>query len=628
MNNGSVSSGSLLEAPHHDGSPAYCPDPPKEHGDSFTVLLRTSADDPVSRVAVRQVHDGEPFFVQARVDRRTPSGTWWRADLVAHNTVSNYRFLLDGGSTDYRWLSAAGLVEADVPDRGDFRVALASKAPAWLDDAIVYQILPDRFARSGRVSEPLPDWAVPAAWGDAPNPAGRPAARQLFGGDLYGVVEHLDHIAALGANALYLTPAFPAASSHRYNASSFDHIDPLLGGDAAYRELIDTAHARGMRVLGDLTTNHTGSTHDWFLTGRADMSSPESDFYLFGPDMADDGDRDYVGWFGHRSLPKLDHRSAELRRRLVDGPDSVVARWLRFGLDGWRIDVANMTGRYRETDLTREIAREIRATMAEVTPEAYLVGEHFHDFLGDVDGTTWHGIMNYSGLARPMWTWLARRDPVFDSWLGAPLPRWPHLPGPSVVSTMRAFSAIPWSARQASLTMVSSHDTPRIATITANPALTEVAVAAMIAHPGIPMIWAGDEIGMEGVTGEEGRRGFPWDQPETWDRALLSVFRQLCAIRRDSVALRRGGLRWVHVDADRIAWLRETDEESILILLARTGGPPITLSAPLLGLDDGLQARNVYGGATLTARAGLATLPGDGPMVQMWELPGLCRPSR
>ena len=125
----------------------------------------------------------------------TPSGTWWRAELVAHNTVSNYRFLLDGGSTGYRWLSAAGLVEADVPDGGDFRVAVAPEPPGWLDDAIVYQVFPDRFARSGRVTEPLPDWAVPAAWDDAPKPAGRPAARQFFGGDLYGVAEHLDHIA-------------------------------------------------------------------------------------------------------------------------------------------------------------------------------------------------------------------------------------------------------------------------------------------------------------------------------------------------------------------------------------------------------------------------------------------------
>jgi len=628
MSAGSVSSGSLLEAAHHDGSPAYCPDPPQEHGDPFTVLLRTSVDDPVTRVAVRQVHDGEPLHVEARMDRRDASGTWWRADLLAHNTVSNYRFLLDGGSTGYRWLTAAGLVEADVPDSSDFRVALANEPPAWLDDAIVYQILPDRFARSGRVTEPLPAWATRAAWDDDPLPRGRPAARQLFGGDLYGVAEHLDHVAALGANALYLTPVFPAASSHRYNASSFHHVDPLLGGDAAYRELIDNAHARGMRILGDLTTNHTGSTHDWFLTGRADPGAPESDFYLFDSDAADGGERDYVGWFGHRTLPKLDHRSAELRRRMVTGPDSVVSRWLRFGLDGWRIDVANMTGRYRETDLTRQIAREIRATMADVCPDAYLVGEHFHDFLGDVDGTTWHGIMNYSGLTRPMWTWLARQDPVFDTWLGAPLPRWPHLPGPSVVAAMRSFSAIPWSARQASLTMVSSHDTPRIATITDNAALTEVALAAMLAYPGVPMIWSGDEIGLRGTTGEEGRVPFPWAAPESWDQRLLSVFRQLCAVRRDSEALRRGGLRWAYVDADRIVWLRETDGESILVLLARAGGDPIALRAPLLGLDEGVQARNLYGGATLAAGAGLAVLPGDGPMVQMWQLPGLRSPGR
>ena len=96
----------------------------------------------MTRVAVRQVHDGEPFHVEARVDRRTPSGTWWRADLVAHNTVSNYRFLLDGGATGYRWLNAAGLVEADVPDGGDFRVAVGPEPPAWLDEAIVYQVLP------------------------------------------------------------------------------------------------------------------------------------------------------------------------------------------------------------------------------------------------------------------------------------------------------------------------------------------------------------------------------------------------------------------------------------------------------------------------------------------------------
>ncbi len=150
----------------------------------------------------------------------------------------------------------------------------------------------------------------------------------------------------------------------------------------------------------------------------------------------------------------------------------------------------------------------------------------------------------------------------------------------------------------------------------------------MLTYPGTPMIWAGDEIGLQGSTGEEGRWPFPWHRPGTWNSALLSVFRRLCAVRRDSTALRHGGLRWAYVDADRIAWLRETDEESILVLLARAAGHPITLSAATLGLEEGSAARNVYGGSTLSARAGLAVLPGDGPMVQMWELPGLLSPGR
>ncbi len=629
MTTGGTSAGSLLGAPHHDGSPGYCPNPPQQHGDSFTVLLRTSPADPVSAVAVRQVLDGEPEFAAARIDHQDATGTWWRADLTAHNTVSHYRFLIDGGGTGYRWLTAAGTIEADLPDAADFRVAVADPPPQWLDDAIVYQVFPDRFARSGLVDQPTPSWAVPAGWDDPPEPGGRPSARQFYGGDLYGVAEHLDHIQAVGANTLYLTPVFPADSSHRYNASSFDHVDPHLGGDAAYRSLIDAAHARGMRILGDLTTNHTGSTHDWFAAGRADPTAPEADFYLFDPlDAQSAAARGYVGWLGHRSLPKLDHRSAELARRMHSGPDSVAARWLDFGLDGWRIDVANMTGRYQRTDLNHQVARMLRATMAAVSGDAYLVGEHFHDSLPDVDGTTWHGIMNYSGLARPMWTWLVRPDSPFAGWLGAPVAHWPRLPGPSVATTMRAFSAMPWAARQASLTMVSSHDTPRIATITNDPRLTEVAVAAMIAYPGVPMIWAGDEIGLEGNTGEAGRAPFPWHRPDSWNQELMSLFGRLCAVHRDSPALRQGGLRWVHVDADRMVWMREAHDESMLVLLARAPGPPIALAADLLGLDEGTQAHNVYGGASLPRAAGLVELPGDGPMVQMWRLPGLSGPGR
>ena len=116
--------------------------------------------------------------------------------------------------------------------------------------------------------------------------------RQLYGGDLDGIIAHLDHIASLGVGTLYLTPFFPAESNHRYNASTFDRIDPLLGGDEAFARLADAAHARGMRLMGDLTTNHCGDTHEWFQAALADPTQPEARFFFFDqhPDQ-------YAAWW-------------------------------------------------------------------------------------------------------------------------------------------------------------------------------------------------------------------------------------------------------------------------------------------------------------------------------------------
>ncbi len=181
----------------------------------------------------------------------------------------------------------------------------------------------------------------------------------------------LDHLAALGVGVVYLTPVFPARSTHRYDASTFSRVDPLLGGDRALRALVRAAHERGMRVMGDLTTNHTGHAHEWFLAAQRDPESAEAGFYFFTghPDS-------YVGWMGVPELPKLDYSSAELRRRVYGADDSVLVNWLRGpdALDGWRIDVANMTGRRGAQDLNREVSEEIAGGCARWTPSAAATG--------------------------------------------------------------------------------------------------------------------------------------------------------------------------------------------------------------------------------------------------------------
>ena len=495
----------------------------------------------------------------------------------------------------------------------------------------------------------------------------------------------------------------------------------MLGGDDAYARLSTAVHARGWRILGDLTTNHTGDTHEWFLDAATDPASERRTWYHFAPDGS------YECWMGWRSLPKLNHADPGARQAMVSGPDSVVARWLRppFSVDGWRIDVANMTGRLGALDVNHAVAQDVRRTVTAERPDGLVIGEHNHDATGDLDGDGWHGTMNYSGFAWPVWAWLRDPDsparafgrpvPVprrsgrqvqrsLREWLAsygwratsaswnvlgshdsarirtvvgdpaihrvaaglqftlpgvpwsspatrsasrasrartpaarcpgtAPTPgttppsrRTPPCPGrarttsPSAAaaSVMQAFrSGIPWDAALHSWVLLDSHDTPRFGNVSGSSARHLVGLGLQMTSPGVPMVFAGDEIGLEGVNGEDSRRTMPWHRPEQWDRATLTTYADLARLRRAHLALRRGGLRWAHVDADTISYLREHPGGSVLVVARRAAGDafhlPVGPGRHLFGSEPG--------GVDLVPGAGGTEVPrSDGPRVDVWEL--------
>lgn len=600
----------LLGQSHHDGSALYVSNPYPALGESVTVRVRVPSDSDVTAVHVRTTPDAEPVFTDAAVERTTDTETWWAAQIACHNPVTNYRFILEGGPTAYQWLNGTGVHQRDVPDAADFRLTAFGAPPAWAGEAVVYQVFPDRFARSaGQDSREVPDWAVPAGWDETPRLEPGVISRQLFGGDLDGITERLDHIAELGANVVYLTPFFPARSNHRYDASSFDQVDPVLGGDAALNRLVDAAHERGMRVLGDFTTNHTGDAHEWFVTAQQDPDAEERGYYFW------EGE-EYVAWLGVPSLPKLNYDSAPLRHRVFEDKEGVVRRWITGDspLDGWRVDVANMTGRYRGQDLNHDIARQMRLAMDEAAPDALLVGEHCHDYTQDAQGDGWHGVMNYAGFTRPVWTWLRDRGHA-PKFLGSPL-MVPRLGGASVMETMREFAAcVPWATVRHSFNLVGSHDTTRIRTLVGEDARqVDVAAGLLFTVPGIPMLTYGDEIGMEGEFGEDGRRPMPWGS-DGWDSRLLETYRGLIAARRGSPALREGGMRWVYADDETLVFLRESPTEVALVHCARDAHDPVVLSTRHLPGIAG--ARAAYGHG-LALGEGTMTLTATGPQVSIW----------
>ena len=611
----------LLSRPHHDGSALYVEPGPYRIGDVVPVRFRVPAGLGESGLWVREVHDGEPHVVEARLDRSDEHERWYVAQVRVHNPVTPYRALV-GLRAGFAWLTGTGLHAREVEDAADFRLSVYPPAPPWTSDAVVYQVFPDRFARHPGTPwppDPVPAWAQPMAWDDAPAADGRSAGRQLYGGDLPGLAGRLDHLVRLGVDTVYRTPVFPGRSSHRYDATTFEHVDPLLGGDAAMAALSGVLHERGMRLIGDLTTNHTGREHEWFVRGRADRAADEARYYYWTDD-----EPGYVGWLGHPTLPKLSYRDPALLHRMAGGADSVVARWLAppYRFDGWRIDVGNMTGRHGEDDFTPEVARAVRAAMSQVNPDTVLVAEHFFDAAADLRVGGWQAAMNYHGFARPAWEWLG--DPASGLRAdGLPVPL-PHRPAAAMVAAMvDAAAAVPWTVVAHQWNLLGSHDTPRIRTLTGSAGLVEVGAGLLFTYPGTPMVFAGDEGGLTGLTGEHGRVPMPWDEIDAgggprWDAATFEVYRRLIAMRRGSRALREGGLRWAVVADDAVAYLRELPDERVLVLLARAPWAGARLPRQLLA--PGAEPEQLYGDGALGVGADALHLPGDGPGVQVWRL--------
>jgi alpha-glucosidase len=224
--------------------------------------------------------------------------------------------------------------------------------------------------------------------------------------------------------------------------------------------------------------------------------------------------------------------------------------------------------------------------------------------------------MDYAGFSRPLWQWLKRPEPVhFEP---GPFTPTPSFGATSMVAAMRTFAAArPWRSTAHSLTLVGSHDVPRIATfLDGDEGLITVAFGLLASMPGIPMLWAGDEIGQEGVNGEDGRRPFPWHDESSWNAARLATTRALFTARADSVALRHGGLRWLAVSDDAVTFLRQAPRESVLVHAARAAHTPVRLPSAVVGRA----LTGLAGTSDLHADGdGTVTLPAQGPAFSMWR---------
>ena len=600
----------MKNKPHHDGSDLYVSNSAPKIGDKVTLKVRVPNDYLFEKAMLRIYHDGEPRIFEMKLTKKGSVESWYQATVEILNLQSSYRFAFIGHGK-YEYLNARGLFDHDVHSNNDFQIVAIPANPAWINSSVFYQIFPDRFARSGKVNI-TPDWAYPREWNLLPRGRGKYTGQELYGGDLYGVQEHLDHITELGANGIYFTPIFPSRSNHRYDATSFDHVDPILGGDKAFQSLIKVSKKKGVRILGDLTSNHCGAGHDWLAKAKKDKKSKERSYFFWDKSIK----WGYVGWYGLESLPKLNYASKALRKAVYEGKNSIVKKWIspKFGMAGWRIDVGNMTGVQGAENHHVEVMRGIRNAMQEVNPDTWLVAENGDFIASDLDGLGWQGAMNYQGFMRPFWNWINRNPEISGGFQGLPFAM-PKINGKQLVASIQEFnSSIPWRSLTASMMLLDSHDTARFRTVVLGDiAAHKTAMTMMLSYPGVPSIFAGDEIGLEGSWGEDARRTINWEDRSGWDVEFFAEVKKLVKLRKTQDALINGGLRWVSVENDYIAYLRESKKQSILVLVSR--GP---INATIDLSSYGYRVNKTLYGQEVTGE--IFSIKSDAAVQGVWEL--------
>jgi alpha-glucosidase len=600
----------MKNSPHHDGSDLYVSNSAPKIGDKITLKVRVPNDYLFEKAMLRIYHDGEPRIFEMKLSKKGTVESWYQVNVEIMNLQSSYRFAFIGHGK-YEYLNARGLFDHDVHSNNDFQIVAIPANPAWINSSVFYQIFPDRFARSGKVNI-TPDWAYPREWNLLPRGRGKYTGQELYGGDLYGVQEHLDHVTELGANGIYFTPIFPSRSNHRYDATSFDHVDPILGGDEAFKSLIKVSKKKGIRILGDLTSNHCGAGHNWLAKAKKDKKSKERTYFFWDKSIK----WGYVGWYGLESLPKLNYASKALRRAVYEAPNSIVKKWIspKFGMAGWRIDVGNMTGVQGAENHHVEVMRGIRNAMQEVNPDTWLVAENGDFIASDLDGLGWQGAMNYQGFMRPFWNWINRNPEITGGFQGLPFAM-PKINGKQLVASIQEFnSTIPWRSLTASMMLLDSHDTARFRTVVLGDiSAHKTAMTMMLSYPGVPSIFAGDEIGVEGSWGEDARRTINWEDRSGWDLEFFTEVKKLVKLRKSQDALINGGLRWISVENDYVAYLRESKKQTLLVLVSR-GPINTTIDLSTYGYKV---AQTLYGHEV---KGEIFSIASDSAVQGIWEL--------
>ena len=626
------------EALFHDGSSQFCKY--NEKSDTYTFILRTTIG------AVNQAFMAIDGY-EMRMSHMDTKGRfdYYAINLALGTKMIKYHFRTVG---QYRLYYNVFGASEHFSEEWEFEFTPGFKTPDWAKGAVMYQIMVDRFnngdksndvmtneyAYIGRGVSKVENWMEPPAVD---------GTRQFYGGDLQGVIDKLEYLEKLGVEVIYFNPIFVSPSNHKYDTQDYDYVDPHFGkivndngkllkdGDnnnehaqrykvrttdlanleasnKLFVELVEKAHAHGIKIIIDGVFNHCGSFNKWmdkekFYTKNKNYKSgayiskdsPYNLYFKFLEDRWPDNNS-FEGWWGFDTLPKLNYEGS---KELCDYIIEVGKKWVSppYNVDGWRLDVAADLGHSQE--FNHEFWKKFRKAVKEANPEAIILAEHYGDANSWLQGDQWDTIMNYDGFMDPVTWFLTGVDKHSDN----SNPGMRGDAGTFKLTMQYQMSRMQNQSLLVAMNELSNHDHSRFLTRTnrmvgrvgtagtaaasqdIDEAIFKQGVVMQMTLPGAPTLYYGDEAGVCGWTDPDNRRTYPWGH-ENFE--ILEFYRETIAIHRQHKVFKTGSYKPLVEQRDLLCYGR-FDMDNAAFVLINTSDTDKTVSIPTwtLGVEDG-----------------------------------------
>lgn len=576
----------IINSFYHDSTKYFVSNPFPKIGDEIDVKCRFLKNDKIKDVFIRYRKFGEEVIQQMEFDYEKNGLSYYTTKVEMREDIFSYIFILTTIDEVY-YFNKRGAFNYRLDNSNNFKILVNYNAPSWMSKTVFYQIIPDRF-RNGDDSITIKskDYIyqgkrpITMNWDEKPYEWPITKNLDFYGGDFYGITEKLDYLQELGINAIYLNPIFKSPTMHKYDALDYFEIDPTLGGDEAFIELSKEIHKRGMKVILDISINHTSSSAKWFNKDGefydksiGAYNNPDSEYREFYF-IEDNGS--YYKWNGVDTMPVLNYGSQKLRDIIYKDENSVIKKYLKepYNIDGWRFDVADVMARNEKLNVYYEVWEEINEAVKSVNKNALILSEEWQDAPEMYNGKRWDSTMNYFGSNLPIREFAGEID-VFTRRNEKLSILKPYFSAENlkerILQTMVNQSDM---INYQMFNLVNSHDITRLNN---NPEISYEkyvgAITTLFGIPGAVNIYYGDEVYLDGhINSYEGCR-----YPMNWDENLNEIetkthdlYKKLIYLKTKKEAFQFGGFKVIYAKGDVFAFTRFTEDEAYIIVWSKS----------------------------------------------------------